>query len=578
MEGSLQKIIAAIVGVLILFIIPVYMAYEKVDDIAYSLVLKITQNFVDNVRDKGYISPEMYSDLVSDLMATGNMYDIEIEHVKKRYDPAVYIYERKDGTTRGEKIYTLDYDRYGSSSSITINGMTYTNANSFIDKAHAINEEIITDNQIINKLFVGTTISKEEFLRDCLTGSADLYESLVYMDENSYIFSEGDQINVTVKNSSQTIASIFYSMLTANVGNEEVAKIYVNYGGTIKNDGKAASVRQAQLIDSENGKLFKHRAVAEEVIVEPGIYEIQCWGADGGGGTDTSTGKYKGGKGAYVKAEFEVTQDMSLYVYVGGVGTAYSETNKENGGFNGGGHAYNSFGGGGASDVRVYKGEWDDTVSLLSRIIVAAGGGGSSKGRTVGSSTSYGAGGNGGAFDYGNNGSSLVTTDLYGLRPYWAEVETGHSEYQYVSGSTTITSAIDVEEKGTLGKGGTVDFDGAGGGGSGYYGGSASHAQYAGGGGGLSYVYMNGIVTDASGVKYPIPSGVVNMANNPPTNSRLLLTLSTLQEAKVFCDNNGNFIGINYKSGAENRTGSSVPASPLGAGNRNGCVLIKKIG
>ena len=78
METSLQKIIAAIVGVMILFIIPVYIAFEKVDDVSYSLALKLTQNFVDNVRDKGYISPEMYSDFVSGLYATNNTYDVNI--------------------------------------------------------------------------------------------------------------------------------------------------------------------------------------------------------------------------------------------------------------------------------------------------------------------------------------------------------------------------------------------------------------------------------------------------------------------------------------------------------------------
>ena len=77
MESSLQKIIAAIVGIMILFIIPVYIAFEKADDVSYNLVLKLSQNFVDNVRDKGYISPEMYSDFVSGLYATNNSYDVD---------------------------------------------------------------------------------------------------------------------------------------------------------------------------------------------------------------------------------------------------------------------------------------------------------------------------------------------------------------------------------------------------------------------------------------------------------------------------------------------------------------------
>ena len=68
METSLQKIIAAIVGTMIMFIIPVYIAFEKADDVSYSLAVKLTQNFVDNVRNNGYISPEMYSDFITGYM------------------------------------------------------------------------------------------------------------------------------------------------------------------------------------------------------------------------------------------------------------------------------------------------------------------------------------------------------------------------------------------------------------------------------------------------------------------------------------------------------------------------------
>lgn len=126
--------------------------------------------------------------------------------------------------------------------------------------------------------------------------------------------------------------------------------------------------------------IFKYKGDADEITLEPGRYQIEAWGASGGGYEQSeSLTSTTGGKGAYAMAVFDITEETTLYVYVGGQGSKYSNVNEENGGYNGGGSSYNGYGGGGASDVRLLKGEWNDTNSLLSRIVVAAGGGGSSK-------------------------------------------------------------------------------------------------------------------------------------------------------------------------------------------------------
>ena len=93
MEDSLQKIFAVLISVIIFFVLPIYMTFEKKDDIAYSLALKITTDFVENVRSKGYITLEMYDDYVSKLATTGNIYDIMMEHVTKKYYPVIYAYD-----------------------------------------------------------------------------------------------------------------------------------------------------------------------------------------------------------------------------------------------------------------------------------------------------------------------------------------------------------------------------------------------------------------------------------------------------------------------------------------------------
>ena len=99
-----------------------------------------------------------------------------------------------------------------------------------------------------------------------------------------------------------------------------------------------------------------------------GDYQIECWGAQGGG-----VPSYPGGKGSYTKGSISLDGVM-LYVVVGQIG-GYEEA------FNNGfpGLLYFYFSGGGATDIRLNNknGNWNDFVSRKSRIMVAASGGGS---------------------------------------------------------------------------------------------------------------------------------------------------------------------------------------------------------
>lgn len=463
-------------------------------------------------------------------------------------------------------IYNLKSEQWDDYSQIINRKVTYVSGeNCIIEKAHVINEEVITDKQIVSKIFKDTGVSKVEFLRNCMLGNADMYKSLSYMNENSYTMNEGDQINVTVRNKNQTIASVFYSMFTANVGNEEIPKIYVNYGGTIKNSGDTVITEETGIVDSNLGRLFKYKGRAEEVTLSPGKYQIEAWGASGGG-YEATTSSTTGGKGSYVKAVFDITEETTLYVYVGGKGSEYSETNEANGGFNGGGNSYNGFGGGGATDVRLIKGDSNDTISLLSRILVAAGGGGSSKIRN----TSYGLGGAGGTLISASNGTSVGINSLYvGKGAISSAIEVGYDKYTKEDGTT---QNVPQNEKGGLGTGGTVDFDGAGAGGSGYFGGSAAHDEYAGGGGGLSFVYQN-------------ESNIIGGERLPlKTIFEGKYEQKIIDSLKDMIDVNGKWKGITYVS-CEVTDGKGNMPNPLTysgtasmTGNKgNGAAIIKKV-
>ncbi|MCC0744761.1 hypothetical protein KGF43_19910 [Clostridioides sp. ZZV14-6044] len=123
---------------------------------------------------------------------------------------------------------------------------------------------------------------------------------------------------------------------------------------------------------------FNYKYGEQKVVLPPGKYLLECWGAAGGGGckiTDTNLRS----KGGYSKGELTLKKETALYIYTGEKGSNYAPT------FNGGGKAMMHEGlsngetlycnGGGATDIRLIGGSWDNEQGLLSRIIVAGGGG-----------------------------------------------------------------------------------------------------------------------------------------------------------------------------------------------------------
>ena len=114
----------------------------------------------------------------------------------------------------------------------------------------------------------------------------------------------------------------------------------------------------------------------------PGVYFVECWGASG-----SHELKYEGGRGSFVSGYIEIIKPQTIYLYPGESGKVYGDVTFNGGGsgmFRGQGHDYwgkleniaKCGSGGGASDIRLIGGHWNNTESLKSRIIVAAGGGG----------------------------------------------------------------------------------------------------------------------------------------------------------------------------------------------------------
>ena len=151
---------------------------------------------------------------------------------------------------------------------------------------------------------------------------------------------------------------------------------------------------------------FKFKNDSYEKILRKGKYFVECWGASGGG-------VEIGGFGSYVSGYLTLKDPLKVFIYVGEHGKLGSKIKT----FNGGGASpaqeidnFYGYSGGGATDIRLKEGAWNDFDSLKSRIIVAAGGGGSSFYNPTGKEKE-GMGGNGGIYEGKEGSYSLCLTN-----------------------------------------------------------------------------------------------------------------------------------------------------------------------
>ena len=216
-------------------------------------------------------------------------------------------------------------------------------------------------------------------------------------------------------------------------------------------------------------RIFSYTGSAQSYIAPvTGTYKIECWGA-------SASGQYNPGRGGYTMGYITLTKGTTLYVYVGQQGQHSGIYN-----YNGGG--LGETGGGGASDIRLTSGSWNDFNSLKSRIMVAGGGGGGYYTLTTKDGICPDAGG-------------LKGTDAYCIYADGITSYSGHGGTQTAGGKCGSTSStVDPytpDEDGHFGWGGFCDNYYSSGGGGGYYGGGHGvhpGAGWTGGGGGSSFI------------------------------------------------------------------------------------------
>lgn len=295
--------------------------------------------------------------------------------------------------------------------------------------------------------------------------------------------------------------------------------------------------------------------------------QVAAVGAPGGVG---------GGAGATAGATVSgLTTGETLYIEVGGRGTADSSVNSNPGGWNGGGAGglNAGSGGGGASDVRTVScgsscASGGDATSLQSRLVVAGGGGGSGDpGDPIGSGSGGAAGSGGnpgntdGYSDPGGAGGGPGGDAVGGVPGAGGTISPGNpTNTDGLCPSVICASPGADGSPGALGQGGAGGAGGGadapvggGGGGGGYYGGggggggsltpgvngpssfSGTEAGAGGGGGGSSYAPGGtiGVSTSTSPsvtITYGLPAPPTASITTPAAGAMYTLGQSVTQD------------------------------------------------
>lgn len=182
MSNAISKFAAVLLAVVVMYIYPAAEASQRQDDLSRIVVYNAVTQFVDAVRNKGYVSPVMYEQFLEEIQATGNEFDVQMEHLHKKYQPE-YTDAANPGTFQNK--FSTVYDGY------------YTS-------------------DIMDYIFPNTTVPKDD-------------ESRVYK------LTAGDFFKVTVKNVNRTAGTVMFDFVTGALTGE-AAVIAFPYGGMVLNE------------------------------------------------------------------------------------------------------------------------------------------------------------------------------------------------------------------------------------------------------------------------------------------------------------------------------------------------------
>ena len=145
MEDTLSIIFAIMISLILMFLFPLVDAWDLQDNLSYAIAYSATVDFVDTARNTGYISRDLYDSFQGKLLATGNTFEVTLEHREFNEDLKAYLNKY---TNEIEKVldsgnnYKLDkYDYFY----VTVKNSNRTQAtiiNDFFSSSHGTNTKI----------------------------------------------------------------------------------------------------------------------------------------------------------------------------------------------------------------------------------------------------------------------------------------------------------------------------------------------------------------------------------------------------------------------------------------------------
>jgi len=103
-DSILNSVVACIIGLFLLFVGPIYSAYESTDKINDTMAQNALSSFQKNVRKNGYIDTKMYIKFLNELNVTGKVYTITMVHTSNLVYPS----------SKNEGDYELHEIEYGT--------------------------------------------------------------------------------------------------------------------------------------------------------------------------------------------------------------------------------------------------------------------------------------------------------------------------------------------------------------------------------------------------------------------------------------------------------------------------------
>lgn len=181
MPNAISKLFAVILAILVLYYVPTYQIYKKQEDLAYLNTYETVTAFVDNVRMKGYITPQMYEDFQKKLIIGDVLYDVEMTHKHKLYVP-VFSDPANPNSFTGE--YQVQYSEY-------------------------------YETQILDVLYGDPTKS---------------------IEQRTYKLENGDFFSLYVENKTKFKSTMILDFLTGAISKDNEVVVSVPYGGMILNE------------------------------------------------------------------------------------------------------------------------------------------------------------------------------------------------------------------------------------------------------------------------------------------------------------------------------------------------------